>query len=325
MRSLTKLSLVALGFVALAPMQQAVAQAFPSKPIKVVVPWPAGGSNDIAARIVVPAMAEDLKQPMSIENRGGATGVVGSEHFLKNSQPDGHTIMIHSATHLVNGHLYKKLPYDTMRDFAPAGLIAAQPSVLVIHPSLPVKTVRDLVNLAKSKPGQVGYVSAGQGSNPHMAMVLFESVTNTKLKHQPYRGGNQSTEGLVTGEAQVGFATVSTVLSHIKTNKLRPIAVTTSQRTSTLPDVPTMAQAGVPNFEMSAWIGLFAPAGTPAPVIQRLNESMNAAIKRDTVSKALVSNGLDGIGGGADRMASQLRSDWDRYGKLVKMTGVEVK
>lgn len=317
------LGAAAVAIATLATPAIAIAQAYPNKPIKVIVPWPPGGSNDIVARVVMPAMGEEMGQKMVIENRGGVTGVVGTENFVKTAQPDGYTIMVHSATHLTNGHIYKKLSYDTMTSVAPVILLAAQPSALVAHPSLPVKNVKELLALAKSKPGQIAYVSAGQGSNPHMAMELLESMAGVKLKHQTYRGGPASTEALATGDGQVGFATVSTILPYIKDKKVKALGIASLTRSATMPDVPTINEAGVTGFELSPWVAIFALAGTPSAVVQSLNAAANKALKRPAVATALKDSALDGIGGTTDQMATQMKKDWERYGKLVKMTGAD--
>lgn len=298
------------------------AQAFPSKPLKVLVPWPAAGSNDIVARLVATRAAEQMGQKVTFENRAGASGVVGTEFFAKTAQPDGYTLMVHSATHLTNGHIYKKLNYDTM-SFVPVAMLAAQTGVLSVHPSLPTKNAREFIALAKSRPGQIAYSSSGQGSAPHMSMAYFASMAKIDLKHQSYRGGIPGVDALAVGEVQASIATIATVMHHLKAAKIRPIGVSSSTRSQAFPDIPTIAESGLPGFEMSPWIAMFAPPGTPAAVVNRLNSEMNAALKFEAVANELRSNSLDPIGGGPDQIQRKLKADWVKYGNLVKLTGAD--
>lgn len=299
----------------------ATAQAYPSKPIKVVIPWPGAGSNDMVARLVMSKVGQQLNQKIDFENRPGASGVVGTELFAK-MPPDGYNLMVHSATHMANGHIYKKLSYDTMA-IPGVALLAAQPGVLSIHPSLPVKSAKEFIALAKSKPGEIAYSSSGQGSAPHMSMAFFASMAKINLKHQAYRGGIPGVDALAVGEVQASIATIATVFHHLKSNKIKPIGVTSMTRASALPEIPTISESGLPGYEVSPWIGLFAPAGTPAAVLQRINAEVNTALKDSKISAELKSQSLDPIGGTLEQFTQRLRADYTKYGNLVKLTGAD--
>ena len=299
-------------------------QVFPSKPLRVVIPWPPGGANDIAGRTVMLRVADTIGQPVVIDNRGGAGGTIGTDHVAK-SAPDGYTLLVQSVTHVANAHLYQKLPYDTLRDFAPVALLTAQTAVLVVHPSLPVKSVKEFVALARARPDQLMYSTAGNGSIPHLSMALFGSMTGTKLVHVPYKGGGPQVVGLLGGEAQASLATIASVIAHIKTGRLRALGVASARRSPTLPDVPTIAESGVPGYELSPWIGLMAPAAAPRPVIDRLNAEVNRALKLPDVASTLSAQALDPWGGTPEEFAARLKSDLVQYGKLIALTGARVE
>ncbi|HET7597258.1 MAG TPA: tripartite tricarboxylate transporter substrate binding protein, partial [Burkholderiales bacterium] len=272
-----RLLLAGMAFIAcIAAVTQTHAQSYPSKPVRVVIPWPPGGSNDVVGRLVMQKLAQAMGQQFVVDNRAGAAGSIGAELVAK-APPDGYTLMVHSTTHLGNGTLYKNLPYDVVKDFAAVGLLSAQPGVLTIHPSLPVKSVREFIALAKSKPGQILYSSSGNGSAPHLSMALFVSMAGIDIVHVPYKGGVPQVTALVSGETQASLATISTVITHIRNGRLRPLGVSSAKRSKTLPDVPTISEAGVPGYEMAPWIGVFAPAGTPKPIVDRLNAEINKA------------------------------------------------
>ncbi|MBI4195224.1 MAG: tripartite tricarboxylate transporter substrate binding protein [Betaproteobacteria bacterium] len=233
----------------------ALGQAYPSKPVRVVIPWPPGGSNDVVGRLVLQKLSDWMGQQFVVDNRPGASGSIGSDVVAK-AAPDGYTIMIHSTTHLGNAHLYKKLPYDTLKDFAGVALLTAQPGVLTVHPSLPVKSVKEFIALAKARPGQILYSSSGNGSAPHLQMALLISMTGIRITHVPYKGGVPQVTALVSGETQASFATISTVIAHIRNGKLRPLGVGSAKPSKALPGVPTISESGVPGYEMAPWIGV---------------------------------------------------------------------
>src|SRR5688572_1703440 len=244
---------------------EAPAQAYPAKPVRVVVPWPPGGSNDIVARLVAQKLSENLGQQFVIDNRGGASGTIGSDGVAK-SPPDGYTIMVHSATHVANPHLYGKLPYDTLKDFVGITPLSAQVGMLIVHPSLPVKNVKELVALAKARPNQITYSSSGNGSFVHLTMALFTSMTGIRMSHVPYKGGGPAAISIASGETQAQFGTIGAVMQQVKAGRVRPLAVSSDYRTSVFPEVPTLAEAGVPGYEFTAWIGMLGPAGMPKAV-----------------------------------------------------------
>ena len=237
------------------------AQSYPAKPVRVVIPWPPGGSNDIVGRIVAQKLGELTGQQFVIDNRGGAAGTIGSDLVAK-SPPDGYTIMIHSATHVANPHLYGKLPYDTLKDFVGVAPLSVQIGMLIVHPSLPVTSVKELIALAKARPGQITYSSSGNGSFVHLTMALFNVMTSTKMAHIPYKGGGPAAISISSGETQAQFGTIGAVMQQVKANRVRPLAVSSDYRVEAFPQIPTLAEAGVPGYEFTAWIGALAPAGT---------------------------------------------------------------
>ena len=311
-------------FVALALLAGAVsAQSYPSKPVRVVIPWPPGGSNDVVGRIVTQKVGENLGQQFIVDNRAGAAGSIGADVVAK-APPDGYTLMVHSTSHVGNAHLYKKLPYDTLKDFTGVALLAAQPGALTIHPSLPVKTVKEFIALAKARPGTINYSSSGNGSAPHLSMELLVAMTGIKIVHVPYRGGAPQVTALVSGETQASLATVSTVLVHVQSGRLRALGVSSAKRSATMPDVPTIAEAGVPGYEMSPWIGVFVPTGTSKELIAKLNSEINRALKAPDVSNLLSSNALDALGGTPEEFDVRIKADYEKYAKLIKLTGAKV-
>jgi len=301
----------------------ASAQSYPSKPVRVVIPWPPGGSNDVVGRIVTQKVGENLGQQFIVDNRAGAAGSIGADVVAK-APPDGYTLMVHSTSHVGNAHLYKKLPYDTLKDFTGVALLAAQPGALTIHPSLPVKTVKEFIALAKARPGTINYSSSGNGSAPHLSMELLVAMTGIKIVHVPYKGGAPQVTALVSGETQASLATVSTVLVHVQSGRLRALGVSSAKRTATMPDVPTIAEAGVPGYEMSPWIGVFVPTGTSKELIAKLNSEINRALKAPDVSNLLSSNALDALGGTPEEFDVRIKADYEKYAKLIKLTGAKV-
>ena len=302
----------------------AAAQNYPAKTVRVVIPWPPGGSNDVVGRIVMQKISESTGQQFVVDNRGGAAGSIGADLVAK-APPDGYTLMVHSTTHVGNAHLYKKLPYDTLKDFTGVGLLSGQPGVLTVHPSLPARSVKEFIALAKGSPGKILYSSSGNGSAPHLSMALFTSMTGIDLVHIPYKGGAPQVTALVAGEAQASLATISTVINQIHANKLRPLGVSSAKPSQSLPGVPTIAQAGVPGYEMSPWIGVFAPAGTPRPIVDRLNAEIGKALAQPDLQSKLMSQALDPWPTTPDEMNRQLKSDYEKYGKLIKLTGAKVE
>ncbi|MCC7487314.1 MAG: tripartite tricarboxylate transporter substrate binding protein [Burkholderiales bacterium] len=299
-------------------------QGYPAKPVRVVIPWPAGGSNDIVGRVVMQKLADAMGQQFVIDNRAGAAGTIGADVVAK-APADGYTLMVHSTTHLGNAHMYgRKLPYDTLKDFTGVALLSSQAGVLNVHPSLPVKTVREFIALAKARPGQILYSSSGNGSAPHLNMALFISMSGIDIVHVPYRGGPQEVASLVSGETQAAFSTLPTTITHIRSGKLRALAVGTSRRARALPGIPTVSEAGIKGYEMAAWIGVFAPARTPRAVIDRLNAGINKALAAPDVEKRLESQALEPWSASPEEFNARIERDYEKYGSLIRLTGAKI-
>ncbi|HZR68018.1 MAG TPA: tripartite tricarboxylate transporter substrate binding protein [Burkholderiales bacterium] len=299
----------------------ASAQGWPSRPVHVVVPYPAGGPNDIIVRMVGKRLGETLGEPIVVENRPGAGGNIGTDSVAK-SAPDGYTLVSVGPGALIINPLLGKVPYDTMRDFAPVTIMAVAPNALVAHPSFPAKSVKDLVALAKQKPGAINYASGGTGSTPHLAAALFAVMAGVQLTHVPYKGTGPATADLVGGQVQIAFLGIPTVLPHIRSGKLRALAVTGARRSPELPDVPTVAEAGVPGYELSPWYGLLAPAGTPSAVVARLAAEATKIVREPAMREQLVAQGAEPAGGTPEEFARTLRSDAALWKKVVKDAGI---
>jgi tripartite-type tricarboxylate transporter receptor subunit TctC len=301
----------------------AVAQSYPAKTVRVVIPWPPGGSNDVVGRIVMQKLGEAMGQQFIVDNRGGAAGSIGADSVAK-AAPDGYTIMVHSTTHVGNAHLYKKLPYDVVKDFTGVGMLSGQPGVLTVHPSLPAKSVKDFIALAKARPGQILYSTSGNGSNPHLSMALLSSMTGIKVVHVPYKGGGPQVTALLAGEAQASLATIASVINQLRAGRLKALGVTSAKPSRSLPGVPPIGDT-VKGYEMSPWIAVFAPAGTPKPIIDRLNGEINKVLAQRDVQDKLVSQALDPWPSTPDEMNRQITVDYEKYGKLIQMTGAKVE
>ena len=299
------------------------AQTYPTKPVRVIIVFPPGGSNDVTGRIVFQKMAELVGQQFVIENRGGAAGTIGTDVVAKGPN-DGYTIMVQSATHIANAHLYKNLPYDTLGDFIGITTLARQVGMLVVHPSLPVKTTREFIALAKKHPGEIVYGSAGNGSYLHLTMELLKSMTGTNLMHIPYKGGGPVNIAIASGEIQSVIATIASAVPNLKAQRVRPIGVTSDKRTTQFPDVPALAEA-IPGYEFTAWVGCFAPKGTPRPIIDRLNAEIKKVLDDPAVAKSLSNLTLDPMYMTPEQFAQRLKSDYDKYAKIVKLSGARIE
>lgn len=300
----------------------ALAQTYPSKPVRVIIVFPPGGSNDVVGRMVFQKMSESLGVQFVIDNRGGAAGTIGADMVAK-SPADGYTIMVQSATHVANAHLYKKLPYDTLKDFIGVTTLARQVAMLVVHPSMPVKSVREFIALAKARPGQIIYGSSGNGTIVHLTMALFVSMTGTRMVHVPYKGGGPAGIAIIAGETQAMIATIGSIFPHIKANQVRPLGVTSDTRTEQFPDVPAIAET-VPGYEFTAWIGCFVPAGTPKAIIDTLNAELKKVLAQRDVMQKLSSQTLDPVHMTPEQFAQRLRSDYDKYAKVIKISGAQI-
>jgi tripartite-type tricarboxylate transporter receptor subunit TctC len=299
-------------------------QAWPVKPVRMLIPWPPGGSNDVAGRIVAPRMAEALGQPVTIENRGGAAGTVGAD-VVARAEPDGYTLMLHSVTHLSNAALYPKLSYDTVKDFTPIGMVSTQPTLLVVHPSFPVRSVKDLIALARAKPKQVLYGSAGNGSAPHLSMTLFSSMAKVELEHVPYKGGGPALAGLLGGEVPLMLATVPSVMGQVKAGKLRAVATTSGRRLPMLPDIPTVSESGLPGYEMSPWMGMWGPARLPRPIVEQANRALAKVLTMPDVRDQFLQQGLEPMAMSVDEFAALIPREIERYARLIKLSGARVE
>ena len=316
-------AVLAFALVGLTAAPATLAQTYPARAVRVIVVFPPGGSNDVTARIVFQKLSETLGQQFIIDNRGGAAGTIGSEVVAK-SAPDGYTIMVQSATHIANAHLYKNLPYDTLGDFIGITTLARQVGILIVHPSMPVKTTAEFVALARKRPGEIVYGSAGSGSYLHLAMGLFNSMTGTKMVHVPYKGGGPVSVAILSGEIQTYIATIGSVYPHLKAQRVRPLGVTSEKRTTQFPEVPAIAEA-VPGYEFTAWIGCFAPKGTPRPIVDRLNAELKKALEQPDVAKNLSSQTLDPMPMTPEQFSERLKSDYEKYAKVVKITGARIE
>ena len=298
------------------------AQAYPSRLIRVVIPWP-GGSNDAAGRIVFQKIAESVGQPVVIENRAGAAGTIGAG-FVAKSAPDGYTVMVTSASHVANAHLYKNLPFDAINDFIGITPLSVQVGILIVHPSLPARSVKELIALAKARPDQILYGSSGSGSYLHLTMAHFNIMTGTRMVHVPYKGGDAAGIGVAAGELQAMVASMPIVRPHLTGNRIRILAVTSDTRIKSLPEVPTLAEAGVPGYEFTAWVAAFAPAGTHRAVIDKLSAEIKKALEHPEVVAKFDNLSFDTLYMTPEQFAVRLKSDSDKYAKLIALTGVKV-
>jgi tripartite-type tricarboxylate transporter receptor subunit TctC len=299
-----------------------LAQAYPTKPIRVIIVFPPGGSNDVTGRIVFSKMNEIVGQNFVIENRGGAAGTIGAA-VVAQTEGDGYTLMVQSATHIANAHLYKKLPYDTLGDFIGITALARQVGMLVVHPSLPAKSVKEFIALAKKRPGDIVYGSAGNGSYVHLTMALLTSMTGTKMTHVPYKGGGPVNIAIASGEVQAVIGTIASLVPNLKAKRVRPLGVTSEKRTTQFPDVPAIAET-VPGYEFTAWVGCFAPKGTPRPIIDQLNGWLRKALADPGVASKLSAQTLDPMPMTPEQFAARLKSDYDKYEKVVRISGARI-
>jgi len=296
--------------------------AYPSKPVRFIVPSAAGGGTDIIARAVAQKLSEALGQQFVVENKPGAGQMIGIEAAAK-SPADGHTIVMAASTLAINPIMYKKVPYDPLRDFAPITQAASLPNVLVVHPSLPVRSVRELIALAKRQPGKLAYASAGVGTSPQMSIELLKSMAGIDMLHVPYKGTTPGVVDLLAGQVQLMTPNVLTALPHIKAGKLRPLAVTSAKRSDALPDVPTLAEAGVPGYESVQWYGVLAPAGTPRDIVARLHTEIAKSLRSGDVRERLAADGAEPVGSTPQEFAAFIRAEIDKWAKVAKAAGIQ--
>jgi tripartite-type tricarboxylate transporter receptor subunit TctC len=298
------------------------AALYPNRPLRFVVPFPPSGTNDIIARALVPKLTEDLGQPVVVDNRGGANGIIGMDLTAK-SPPDGHTFLIIGGGFAINPSMYRKLPFDPLRDFAPVSLLGNGSHVLVVHPSLAAKNVSELIVLAKASPGKLTMASAGVGNVTHLAGELFMSLTGTRFVHVPYKGGGPAITELLGGQVSLYFSTITVALPHIKAGKLRALAVSGTQRASTAPELPTIAEAGVAGYAVDGWYAMLMPAQTPPRVVTRFATSLHRALQSSDVKQRLASQGLDTAVSTPLALRNMLAADVAKWAKVVREAGIQ--
>jgi tripartite-type tricarboxylate transporter receptor subunit TctC len=325
MRSLIRGVRLALVAGALATVSTlASAQSYPDKPIRLVVGFPPGGINDIVARIVGQKVSEGLGQPVVIDNRAGAGGTIGADIVAK-AKPDGYTLLLGSVSNIAMApSQYKSLPYDATKDFAPVALVAASPNILVVHPDFPVHSVKELIALAKEKPGTINYASAGNGTSNHLTVELLKVMAGIELVHVPYRGDAPATADVLAGQVPMIFPTLPVALPHIKAGKLRAVAVSSPKRSTLVPEVPTVAESGgLPDFAVSVWVGILAPAGTPKELVARLNGDIRKALDAADVRARLADQGTEPAGGTPEEFSEYILAETAKWSKVAKAANIE--
>jgi tripartite-type tricarboxylate transporter receptor subunit TctC len=293
---------------------------YPAKPVRLIVPYPPGGGTDTLARLLTQKLGETLGQQVVLENRPGAGANIGTELAAK-APADGYTLLLSTIANAISASLYAKLNYDLARDFAPVTLLATTPHIVVVHPSLPVTSIRDLIALAKTRPGQLAYSSSGSGTPSHLAGELFNTMAGIKMTHVPYKGGGPSVISMLSGETAAGFATTPSVLQHVRSGKLRGLAVTTDRRSPSTPDLPTVAEAGLPGYAAGSWYGLVAPVGTPRDIIARLHTETLKVLRLPDVKERLDATGFEVLTSTPEEYAAFTRSEIEKWAKVVKASG----
>lgn len=315
------------GFAALAgtlPAPAGAQSGYPSRPVTLVVPFPAGGSTDLVARIIAERMTTALGQQMVVENRGGAGGNLGSAAVAK-AEPDGYTILMGTvSTHALNALVYKKIPYDPVKDFAPVSLLVVVPNVLVVNPSFPARSVKELIELLKANPGKYSYASSGNGTPLHLSGELFKSMAGVEMEHIPYKGAGPALIDVIGGHVPIMFDNLPSSTEFIRSGKLRGLAVTTAQRAPSMPELPTVAESGLPGYETYTWNALFAPPGTPKPIIDRLNAAGREAVADPTVQAKLRDVGASVVGSTPEALAAHVKAELAKWAPVVKASGAQL-
>ncbi|MBB3178573.1 tripartite tricarboxylate transporter substrate binding protein [Variovorax sp. Sphag1AA] len=321
-RTLAIAPLLCAAIATLAAIAPAQAQTFPTKPMTIVVPASPGGAIDLAARLIGQKMSESWGQPVVIDNRTGATGIIGTD-FVAKSPPDGHTLALVASSHAINPLMVKKLPFDTLKSFEPVVQTHAVPLVLVVAPSFPAKNLKELIAYGKAHPGQLSFASSGSGGAPHFSGELFKSMTGIDMVHVPYKGSTLAHPDLLSGRVSLMFDTLAAVSTQVKAGKLRALAVTTSKRVAMLPDVPTMAEAGLPGYETSTWGGLLAPAGTPKPVVAKIAAETTRILALPDVKQRLMDAGVEPVGGTPEQFSAFIAQEMGKWAKVAKDAGIQ--
>ncbi|MCC6534203.1 MAG: tripartite tricarboxylate transporter substrate binding protein [Burkholderiales bacterium] len=299
-------------------------QTYPGKPIRIVVPWPPGGGTDIFARTIGQKVAESIGQQVIVDNRPGATGNIGAQAVAK-APPDGYTLLLATITLATSPSLYKSLGYDPLRDLEPITLIAGVPHLLVVHPSLPAKSVKDLIALAKARPGELNYASAGNGSPFHLAAELFNLLAGVKMNHVPYKGGGPAVVDVIGGQVQVTFANLLAVLPHVQAGKLRALGLTSGSRSNAAPQLPTIAEGGLKGYDFTSWFGMLAPAGTPKDIVHKLNDEIVKALKSAEVAARLTRDGADIVAGTPQEFGRYLKAETAKWAKVIAEAGIRAE
>ena len=300
------------------------AQPYPLRPVRLVVPLSPGGFADTPTRMLAPRLSEQLGRQFFVENKPGAGGTIGAD-FVAKSVPDGYTLLVTGTPHVISAHLYKKLPYDALKDFTHIALIASGPYALVVNPQkLAVTSVNELISAARAQPGKIDFASSGNGSAQHLVGALFNSMAGIDLNHVPYKGSGPAMQDLIAGQVGVSFAGVPNVLGHVRSGRLRALGVTTAKRWSELPDVPTLAEAGVAGYEATLWLNVSGPAGMPADIVQRLNTEIAKALKDPEVQNNFRTGGVDAAWMGPQELTAFMRAEYEKWGKVVRDTGATV-
>ena len=324
MKSKARIARIALAAAFAASAACAVAQPYPSQPIKIIVPFTAGGTTDILARTIGQKLGEAWKQPVIVENKPGAGGNIGADSVAK-ARPDGYTLLMGTiGTQAINQSLYAKMPYDSTRDFAPITLVAIVPNMLVVHPSVPAKSVAELVQLAKSKPGELNFASSSTGGSPHLSGEMFKQMTGANIVHVPYKGSAPAVTDLLGGQVSMMFDNMPSVLPHVKAGKLRALGVTSARRSPAAPDIPTIAESGVPGYEVDSWFGLLAPAGTPKEIVAKLSAEIVRILQMPDVNERLAQQGAVPVGNTPEQFAEHIARETAKWAKVVKTSGAKV-
>lgn len=309
--------------VATAQTSAAGAERYPNKPIRLIVPWVAGGGTDIVARIVAQKLSENVNQPVVVDNRPGGNGIIGADLAAK-AIPDGHTMVLHAIEHIINATTHSRLPYDTLKDFSAVTQVGTQSLVLVVSPSMPAKSVKELAALAKAKSKELTFGSWGDGSLAHLTGELMKSLTGADMLHVPYKGAPQAMTDIIGGRLHLMFTTMPPAVPHINAGKLRAVAVTMRKRVPILPDVPTVIESGYPGFEVESWRGMYVPGGTPKPIIRRLNTEIVRVLQEKDVKERLLAVGFDSVSSTPEELDALSRSELDKWAKVAKRSGTRI-
>jgi tripartite-type tricarboxylate transporter receptor subunit TctC len=296
--------------------------AYPSKPVKIIVAYPAGGANDIVARAIGQELAQELGQPMVIENKSGAAGIIGADAAAKSSA-DGYTLFMAAGAHTLAPSLHMSLPYDIVRDFQPVSLAALGTYLLTVHPSVPAKSVKELIELVKAKPGTLNFASSGAGAPPHLAGVLFQKLAGVELNHVPYRGDTPAIADMIAGHVQLGFMSIQPLMPHVKAGTLRALAITSGKRSAAIPELPTIAESGLPGYDIGTWWGLLAPAKTPRPIVDRIAAAMRKVSAIPSVKERFAAGGIAAQSNLPDEFAAMIKAEVARYRELASAAGVK--